>query len=895
MQANPRPSEGAAATTDDALHRTLVRDVNRLRESDRMTRRRALANIHSVLVDAPHPPPPEAVCRFFATQLQSPLLQILEEDAVEKCRELALKIVHGVVLRLTELQEDGGALASLTAAFLPLATRRVGVAPFLEPTEEIRLAILQLLFALLSTQPGWAVVEKGNPDLTAILARELLDSFPDAKREACALLGLAAQRGPTALRLHQSTLLPPLLTTLGHQQSKVRQAGLQALGGLLAVGNDAMPQVMSETVLPALEKTAFDRTPLVRKELAGVVGAWLQQGGTEQEMAHDESSVPPYYFQGCEADLLFVLLLGMSDETQEVVEATAGEAKAVGQAWVRRKQRKMAVFGGEEDDEDEDRSSQGEAAAMVRALLPSLLPKVLDDVGHWTLRMRHRSVLLLSEVVRLAGPALVAFLPATIATLVNAARDEEPEVASAVAGTARRLGEGVAMSTLLHQLLPIVRGERGAQLAERVAALLLLQAVLEGAAAAATVQPGSLSVADMEALTHALMDPGLLEVVEANDVAALAVPLAEALLAVVDAAPSQCHEQPFEHRLLRVALQLRAVASQLAEEDYSPAPACTAALQALAGGEEAENISLLWFRHFEALLQEVAVDAVQWVKDSPGRMAFDALLRECPEGAARHWDKVMTVLTPQIVEEKEEGREGHAELRLAHVLLLETLIESSLPLALAEHAMAERCLRHVLHTVLLPTIVWRGGRAAATVRKVALVCLYGVLRLEEVGVLLRGQVLGELMPLFLPVLQTNLEDSDATSRHLVALSLGRLFSLLTLSSPSSAPPKQVQQLCPELVKRLNDASDDVRLAACLALQSLFALPDVYFLFTNETLEGAVDALLVHLDEAEGRDAVCGVLASVAGMGTEAKALVEGKARKGAHREMLINRLTFKSS
>eukprot|EP00624_Nannochloropsis_granulata_P002686 evm.model.NODE_23502_length_7635_cov_33.958744.4 len=190
-----------------------------------------------------------------------------------------------------------------------------------------------------------------------------------------------------------------------------------------------MARVVTDSVLPALKKLVFDRTPVLRRELVGVVGGWLQQGEElgENAITEDDMSCPPYYFESCEADLIFILLLGLSDEVPEVVEATREKVQAAGRAWVKRKERKRLVYGPPVEAEDSDNEGGSGAQVMVRFLLPSLLPKVLDDVGHWTLRMRHRSVLLLADVLRLAGPALLPFLPPTVATLINAALDEEPE------------------------------------------------------------------------------------------------------------------------------------------------------------------------------------------------------------------------------------------------------------------------------------------------------------------------------------------------------------------------------------------------------------------------------------------------------------------------------------
>jgi hypothetical protein len=60
-----------------------------------------------------------------------------------------------------------------------------------------------------------------------ITPRALADPYPDAKREACTAVELTARHAPTQLRLHQATLLKPLLGNLGHQHARIRTVALQ--------------------------------------------------------------------------------------------------------------------------------------------------------------------------------------------------------------------------------------------------------------------------------------------------------------------------------------------------------------------------------------------------------------------------------------------------------------------------------------------------------------------------------------------------------------------------------------------------------------------------------------------------------------------------------------------
>ena len=107
-----------------------------------------------------------------------------------------------------------------------------------------------------------------------------------------------------------------------------------------------MERLMHDVLLPALKKIVFDRTPAMRKQLIAVVSGWLTQETAFFKVCihiYKGNIVPwPYpcfvtqIMQTSEADLLLVLLLGFSDDTAEVREATKIEVDAVGKAWASR-------------------------------------------------------------------------------------------------------------------------------------------------------------------------------------------------------------------------------------------------------------------------------------------------------------------------------------------------------------------------------------------------------------------------------------------------------------------------------------------------------------------------------------------------------------------------------
>jgi len=246
------------------------------------------------------------------------------------------------------------------------------------------------------------------------------------------------------------------------------------------------------------------------------------------------------------------------------------------------------------------------------------------------------------------------------------------------------------------------------------------------------------------------------------------------------------------------------------------------------GGDEKGMQKLLSW-HFSDVVGSLREEGgLLWRKDSPRRMAFDALVRTATEGVSLH----LPLLLPLFVTHLEA--ECEPELRLSMMLLLETIIQQpTIQGHLSEHTTA------LINDIIVPNTVWRAGRVASTIRKVSLVCLWSLLKDGHVPT----SVLFETVPTLLPILKTDLEDYDASSRQLVALSLEMIFTRL----PGAFDEEPIRQLYPELLKRLDDSNDEVRKLICNTLKSFFtaAHPQV---FCNGILDYMMDQLLIHLDD-----------------------------------------------
>jgi hypothetical protein len=307
-----------------------------------------------------------------------------------------------------------------------------------------------------------------------------------------------------------------------------------------------------------------------------------------------------------------------------------------------------------------------------------------------------------------------------------------------------------------------VRGAKAglATAQHRSEAMTLLRAVLAGRGA-----QGGVTGEETAAIAESLAEPGLLDAEgpDARIIGEALVPLVRVLL---DVAPPgvMSTDRVARGRVLRSLVQAMAVAGEGPAAEG--AQECLPLLAESGGfvGPEGEGEQQLLAEHWDDLLDSLQEPGGGlWGKDSPRRLAFDALVRFAGVGVGKGLARLIPLFASHL------KAENDPELRLVMMALLECVIaKPACANQLADHS------RALIADILLPNCVWRAGRVASTIRKVALVCLYSLLKDRRVTL----QALHETVPPLLPVLKTDLEDYDASSRQLVALSLDQIFQLL---------------------------------------------------------------------------------------------------------------------
>ena len=200
------------------LQTKFQREINRISDSDRNTRKRGLQKLVESL-PWESATDKEALSTICIENLFPPMLQGIS-DSVEKCRE------HSIALLTKTVKLCAPFDTKHTTQLISALSCRVNDIPFPEPGEEIRLQVLDLLYLVLSHPVSPDVLESCASNVLFAITKALQDSFPAVKRTCCDIISLFSVHTPDAVRAHFKGLVKNLCLNALHQHHKVRSVSI---------------------------------------------------------------------------------------------------------------------------------------------------------------------------------------------------------------------------------------------------------------------------------------------------------------------------------------------------------------------------------------------------------------------------------------------------------------------------------------------------------------------------------------------------------------------------------------------------------------------------------------------------------------------------------------------
>uniref|UniRef100_A0A8K9UZS8 Dynein axonemal assembly factor 5 n=1 Tax=Oncorhynchus mykiss TaxID=8022 RepID=A0A8K9UZS8_ONCMY len=728
--------------------RAIARHLNCLNEDSKTTRKRALEAIKRETIDKGLS---SGVLQEVFTCLLKSLLKCLS-DPMERCRETAIHML-GDFIRCVPQPEDS------LPYLMPALTQRLGGKEILEPAEELRLSMVEVL--TLTVEVCGRHLAPYLDDMMKILQRTIVDPFPDVKRESCKCTVHFAKSVPEHFHMQAESLVKPLMQTVSHQHSRVRVSTIEATGAVIQYGTGKNV----DDVLSHLAQRLFDDSPQVRKAVTVVVGDWLLH-------LRDRYS----YFH----KLIPLLLSSLSDDIPEISQRAAELWRQTGALW-------------EQENEDDlkdkmdflltppdlypagvARPGLGCRELVVRNL-SNLLPALARDVVDWVAGTRVKTAQLLYALLLHAEDHCTQHLQLLLSTLYRACNDPESDVVTNCLRSAKLLGTFVSPEVFLKLLL--VHLETPSSSSPHTP-LMVLAAVL-GGCSRELLKPHLQKIADT------LVQPDVCQEYQQ------AVYL-DQLLSCVDVLLSVCEKDccSVSLQLLQVLVTVQSLST---EPQLTDKVRCAHIHTHTVHGHT--HVSDLYRQHMDQLLQWLSASQKTWTSYSPQRLQLQVIATQSGPVIGEFLPLLMPLLQNCLDPERDPEMRLHIFTMLSKLLL-------------------------------------------------------DLLAVEE---RLSPQVLSAL------------EEDSQLSRLLACRSLSTLLKLIG----PSLRPDALNNIYPEVLKRLDDSSEEVRGVALRALGLWLASlgKDYNSQLYSQHLEVLFQQLLLHLDDPDSRvqDTVLEVLKTGSGV------------------------------
>lgn len=804
----------------------LRRDVNCLTDENRATRRGGAERLRRRLLedaDFLAKGGRDLLPSVLTDSFLAPLARLLNDPA-EKCREAGVLFVRAAASAL----QDTSLLFQRT---VPAVKARIGGDEACEPSEELRLWMVQLLRGDLATRCAKDHLVAYAPDIISVVVRGLDDPFHEVKKETCRLIcdlpTLVGSRG--ALLEHAETIVKGVVRNMAHPHYKVRVLLVSAVDAV--VGMRPSREVVDKLVATILHEATFDKARQVRGRVYECMASWLAIVEEEEkvpleagaEVGAGVRAPEPLYAE----ILLPFYLVGMLDEEREIREVSRQRLEEV---CARNAEAGCYPAGPHEDG--------GEGGNLVRRMVRHHLKHIAivckRDSAEWTKNKNLSAARLLRVATEIAGRDMDPYLGSIVPLLCNAIGNENEDIAQHIVRCTHHIGAACDPESWACTLLDTLNNPKSS-IPNRANALVVLAGLVHGCS-----QTGREMGADtLAALASTLAS----EEIRGAGHYAINNQLLSVITNVLEAFGGGCG--PVSRDLYHVLLQLQA----LRDDDAlrSGAVLVTQRLAEACGYESAASFAS---GHSEDLLRVLCGTCAEWTKDSPDQFVFAALVFNCSaEVLARLYDQVTQVFCSCLSQE----RDPH--VRLETLKVVDRLLEDQ-----DRNGFIRPSSMRFLAEVLLPPAVWQAGKTAASIRFHAIVAIGTFFREDLMSPTELVQVLIDDRYQLLPTIHSSLEedyyaDTRLCSCHTLAALLNCIGTKLTND--------QKRLVYPELVKRLDDSSDKVRIQACATLEAFVGClePDYCETNTGYILKG----ILIHMDDTnpEVQEAVCLVVEKLA--------------------------------
>jgi len=212
--------------TESEMNRNIVL----LSDSNKITRQKALQSLCNDLKSSLSITDNDDQSRPPSNIIES-ILKILSDPA-EKNRDLALTYIS---MYITKYCTDENSIDKTLSLLILALVQRLGTNDIIEPSEEIRLKSVSILFELCRIYPNGNKLCLYLNEWIIILKRTIIDPYPEVRKLSCELTSKLSAKCHEKFHLMSENLIKPIIETMKHQHAKIRVEAINALGKNISI------------------------------------------------------------------------------------------------------------------------------------------------------------------------------------------------------------------------------------------------------------------------------------------------------------------------------------------------------------------------------------------------------------------------------------------------------------------------------------------------------------------------------------------------------------------------------------------------------------------------------------------------------------------------------------
>ncbi|XP_026714960.1 dynein assembly factor 5, axonemal [Athene cunicularia] len=449
---------------------------------------------------------------------------------------------------------------------------------------------------------------------------------------------------------------------------------------------------------------------------------------------------------------------------------------------------------------------------LVSRNLSKILPGLCHDITDWVESTRIKASQLLYTLLLHAEDHITQHMELLLRTLYQACLDEESDVVKNCVKAAELIGTFVSPEVSL-RLITSAFGKT-----PKPSCVMVLTAVIRGS-------PKEILQPHLANLGNTLSQAG---VCQRSEEVLYMEQLLYCVQALVEVCQEDCKEISFQ--LMKVLVTIMAIpCSENLKEKVEET------MSSLAEVQQLDSFLYLYKQHIIQLMEWVSVSCDCWACYSPEILQLDVIATHSGPVIGEALNDFILILKTCLQPNKDP------QMRLKLFTVLSQLLQKASE-TVNSQGLFPSYLETLIKDILAPNLQWHAGRTAAAIRTTAVSCLWALIHCEMLSPKEILTVKDGLMPQIIAAM-----DEDSKITRLMAC---RIVGVFLKVCGKQFDEDKFTTTYTEVLKRLDDASCDVRLAAAHTLTNWFkCLEDSDMKSAMQShIEFLYQELLIHLDD-----------------------------------------------